>query len=65
MMMIIEDEYNKSKEEEEDSGMNSDNSLTVKEDEINDLSISTNNNNRTNQELSKSANRRKQFKPNR
>ncbi|CAF1316050.1 unnamed protein product, partial [Adineta ricciae] len=36
-----------------------------KEDEINNLSISTKNNNRTNQESSKSANRRKQFKPNR
>ncbi|CAF3898363.1 unnamed protein product [Adineta steineri] len=39
------------------------NNLTVKEDEINDLSIS--NNKITNNELFKSANRRKQFKPNR
>ncbi|CAF1009159.1 unnamed protein product [Rotaria sordida] len=40
-----------------------DNNSTIKEDEINDLSIS--NNKITNNELFKSANRRKQIKPNR
>jgi hypothetical protein len=60
-MMIIQDEYNNLKEE--DSIMVGDNNRTVKEDEINDLSIS--NNKITNNELLKSANRRKQVKPNR
>ncbi len=59
-MMIIQDEH---RLKEEESIMIGDDNSTVKEDEINDLSIS--NNKITNNELFKSANRRKQVKPNR
>lgn len=69
-MIIIEDEYrlkeevdDEQEEQEEESIMIGDNNSTIKEDEINDLSIS--NNKITNNELFKSANRRKQNKPNR
>jgi hypothetical protein len=58
--MIIQDEH---RLKEEESIMIGDDNSTVKEDEINDLSIS--NNKITNNELFKSANRRKQVKPNR
>ncbi len=61
-MMIIQDEYNDLKAEENPI-MVGDNNLIVKEDEINDLSLS--NNKINNNELFKSANRRKQVKPNR
>jgi hypothetical protein len=59
-MMIIQDEQ---RLKEEESIMIGDDNSTVKEDEINDLSIS--NNKITNNELFKSVNRRKQVKPNR
>ncbi len=59
-MMIIQDEH---RLKEEESIMIGDDNSTVKEDEINDLSIS--NNKIMNNELFKSANRRKQVKPNR
>jgi len=58
--MIIQDEQ---RLKEEESIMIGDDNSTVKEDEINDLSIS--NNKITNNELFKSVNRRKQVKPNR
>jgi len=58
--MIIQDEH---RLKEEESIMIGDDNSTVKEDEINDLSIS--NNKIINNELFKSANRRKQVKPNR
>jgi hypothetical protein len=57
-MIIIEDEY---RLKEEESIMIGDNNSTIKEDEINDLSLS--NNKITNNELFKSVNRRKQIKP--
>ncbi len=59
-MMIIQDEQ---RLKEEESIMIGDDNSTVKEDEINDLSIS--NNKIMNNELFKSVNRRKQVKPNR
>ncbi len=59
-MMIIQDEH---RLKEEESIMIGDDNSTVKEDELNDLSIS--NNKIMNNELFKSANRRKQVKPNR
>jgi hypothetical protein len=58
--MIIQDEQ---RLKEEESIMIGDDNSTVKEDEINDLSIS--NNKIMNNELFKSVNRRKQVKPNR
>jgi hypothetical protein len=58
--MIIQDEH---RLKEEESIMIGDDNSTVKEDELNDLSIS--NNKIMNNELFKSANRRKQVKPNR
>jgi len=59
-MMIIQDEY---RLKEEESIMIGDNNSTVKEDEINDLTIT--NNKIMNNDLFKSVNKRKQIKPNR
>jgi hypothetical protein len=59
--MIIQDEQ---RLKEEESIMIGDDNSTVKEDEINDLSIS-NNKIMNNNDLNKSVNRRKQVKPNR
>ncbi len=59
-MMIIQDEY---RLKEEESIMIGDEHLTVKDDEINDLTIT--NNKIMNNDLFKSVNKRKQIKPNR
>ncbi len=59
-MMIIQDEY---RLKEEESIMIGDEHLTVKDDEINDLTIT--NNKIMNNDLYKSVNKRKQIKPNR
>jgi hypothetical protein len=58
--MIIQDEY---RLKEEESIMIGDEHLTVKDDEINDLTIT--NNKIMNNDLYKSVNKRKQIKPNR
>jgi hypothetical protein len=58
--MIIQDEY---RLKEEESIMIGDEHLTVKDDEINDLTIT--NNKIMNNDLFKSVNKRKQIKPNR
>jgi hypothetical protein len=58
--MIIQDEY---RLKEEESIMIGDEHLTVKDDEINDLTIT--NNKILNNDLFKSVNKRKQIKPNR
>ncbi len=60
-MMIIQDEHIFQAE----STMIGDNNSIIKEDEINDLSITKTTNEKRNEDLFKSPNKRKQIKPNR